>query len=151
MRRSLLLSLMLSLLVALPALAQSGTDPVEPEAATSLDLPPAAPCRPPALCQPGQVISKTLQALSPADAREALLAVRLLSDLEVDLRASDDAQAELHFQLTQCRGDVAAGVGCPTVTARPPPTEWGTLVAWGAGGVVVGIVSGVALVLALGQ
>jgi len=145
MTRSLLLSPLL-LLLAGPALAQSsGTDPPEePQAVTPL------PCLPPALCLPGQLVTEPLQALTPADAREALLAVRLLGDLEADLQASDDARAELQLQLTRCRGDVAAGVGCPVATVvRPPPADWTARALWGVGGVVVGIVGGVVLALSL--
>jgi len=145
MTRSLLLSPLL-LLLAGPALAQSsGTDPPEEPQA-------ALPCRPPALCQPGQTVAETLQALSPTDAREALLSVRLLGDLEADLQASDDARAELQLQLTRCRGDAAAGVGCPPVPpARPPPADWTVRALWGAGGVVVGLVGGVVMALTVGR
>jgi len=80
-----------------------------------------------------------LVALSPTDAREALLAVRLLDQVELDLDASRDLTAQLQAQLATCRG-AAEEPDCPAVE---PAEGWGELwlgrAGWLLSGVAIGL------------
>jgi hypothetical protein len=83
-------------------------------------------------------------ALAPADAREALLALRLLDETELDLSAARDREAQLRASLASC----GQREECPPVAA---PEGWGERwlgrAGWLLSGVAVGM--GVGLGMAL--
>lgn len=90
-------------------------------------------------------------ALSPADAREALLAVRLLDQVELDLDASQDREAQLAQRLAVCVGS-AEEPDCPAVE---PAESWGERwlgrAGWLLSGVAVGMGLGLATSLVWGR
>jgi hypothetical protein len=90
------------------------------------------------------VVQAELVALAPADAREALLALRLLDETELDLSAARDREAQLRASLAACEGRDE----CP---ALPAPEGWGERwlgrAGWLLSGVAVGIVTGLVVSL----
>jgi hypothetical protein len=96
----------------------------------------------------GSVVRVVSVALSPADAREALLAVRLLDQVELDLDASQDREAQLAQRLAVCVGS-AEEPDCPAVD---PGESWGERwlgrAGWLLSGVAVGLVAGLVVVVA---
>jgi hypothetical protein len=144
-----MLSLLAVLLTSTTARAdERGADPPEP-ALTSPASPPAPPpCRPGVACSPGQVVQAELVALSPADAREALLAVRLLDETELDLSAARDREAQLRASLAACEGRDE----CPPVAT---PEGWGERwlgrAGWLLSGVAVGMGVGLGMAVWAGR
>lgn len=84
-------------------------------------------------------------ALSPADAREALLAVRLLPEVEADLSASQDREAQLAQRLAVYVGEAP---DCPVVEPRESWGErWLGRAGWLLSGVAVGMGVGLGMSL----
>jgi len=106
----------------------------------------------------GQAVGAPLVALHPDDAREALLAVRLLDDFQADLQLCTDEKARLGLDLEHCRvAAAAAGASLSGAdsgegfqTPRPAELSWCEAAAWSLGGLAAGLAAGVALTLALG-
>lgn len=95
-------------------------------------------------------------ALHPDDAREALLAIRLLDDFRADLQLCADERARLGLDLERCQaaatatgGDAPGPSGEGDWTPRPAGLAWREAAAWSLGGLAVGLAAGVALVLTL--
>jgi hypothetical protein len=84
-------------------------------------------------------------ALSPADAREALLAVRLLDQVELDLDASQDREAQLAQRLAVCVGSAEE----PDCTAVEPAESWGERWLGRAGWLLSGVALGMGLGLGM--
>jgi len=80
-----------------------------------------------------------LVALAPADAREALLAVRLLDQVELDLDAARDREAQLAQRLAVCVGE-GQEPDCPAVEPEPWGERWLSRAGWLLSGVAVGMV-----------
>jgi hypothetical protein len=127
---------------------ERGVDPPEPSPASDLSPPARPDCRPGLLCPVGSVVRVVSVALSPADAREALLAVRLLPEVEADLSASQDREAQLAQRLAVCVGE-GEEQDCPEVE---PAESWGERwlgrAGWLLSGVAVGLVAGLVVVVA---
>ena len=83
-------------------------------------------------------MSVELVAISPADAREALLAVRLLGDLELDLDAAQDREAQLAQRLAVCVGE-REEPDCPAVEAEGWGERWLGRAGWLLSGVAIGM------------
>ena len=127
--------LLLSLLVAAPVQAQTSPD----------SLPAPTLCRPGDACVAGQTVAAPIVALAPADARALLLDAGVrLETAEADLLRCQADREALRVQVTACDDRCAP---CPA----PPPvlSPWPGRIAWGASGVLVGIVAGVAMALSL--
>jgi len=103
-------------------------------------------------------VGAPLVALHPDDAREALLAVRLLDDFQAALQLCTAEQARLGLDLEHCRTEVAAGAARLTgaaggeglQTPQPVARPWREAAPWLLGGLAAGLAAGVALTLALG-
>lgn len=99
-----------------------------------------------------------LVALSPDDARDALVAVRLLDDVQLDLELCADTRAQLGLDLQRCRAAAAAagpadpGASAGTGNWTPPPggLAWREAAVWLLSGLAAGLVAGVSVTLALG-
>jgi len=85
-----------------------------------------------------------LVALDPADARETLLALRLLDETELDLRAAQDREAQLAQRLAVCAGDRQE----PDCPAADPGEGWGERWLGRAGWLLSGVAVGMGLGLA---
>ena len=114
-----------------------------------MDLQPGpAPCLPGRACQPGAVVQAELVALDPQDARDALLAIRLLDQVELDLDAARDREAQLRASLASC----GQRDECPPVAT---PEGWGERwlgrAGWLLSGVAVGMGVGLATSLVWGR
>jgi hypothetical protein len=95
-------------------------------------------------CQPGAVVSVELVAISPADAREALPAVRLLDQVELDLDDARDREAALAQRLAVCVG-AGEEPDCPVVEAEGWGERWLGRAGWLLSGVAVGMGVGLAV------
>lgn len=137
------------LLVAMPLLGLTlpttttsaddrGVDPPEPSPAPISEASPPASrdCRPGVACSPGSVVSAALVAISPGDAREALVALQRLGDLEEDLGTARDREAELQSSLAACRG---AEPDCPAVDVPGWGDVWLGRAGWLMSGVAIGL------------
>jgi len=132
-----MLSLLAVLLTSTTARAdERGADPPEPALTSPASLPALPPCRPGVACQPGAVVSVELVAISPADAREALLAVRLLDQVELDLDAAQDREAQLAQRLAVCVGEAP---DCPAVEPEGWGERWLSRAGWLLSGVAIGL------------
>jgi len=95
-------------------------------------------------------------ALHPDDARDALVAVRLLDDVQLDLELCSDTRAQLGLELQRCRSAAAdAGAAAPGATAgegnwTPHPAAWREAAVWLLSGLAAGLAAGAALTLVLG-
>ncbi len=129
---------LLSLLVGGAVGAQT-SPPATPPPISPGSLDGRPDCRPGRLCPPGSVVSSELVGISPADAREALLALRLLPDVEADLLACRTAGAERAAALVDCRARTER-----MAPAAPSALEtWLGRAGWLLSGVAVGLAVGV--------
>ena len=81
-------------------------------------------------------MSAELVAISTAEAREALIAVRLLDQAELDLDEARAREAQLQAQLATCR---CAEPDCPAVEPESWAERWLGRSGWLLSGVAIGM------------
>lgn len=127
------------------------------------------PCLPGQTCLPGALVGSRLVALSPEDAREALVTLRLLDDAEaLQTRCAEElAEVRAELRVLQVVPVVVAegggGTQGPSAVAADPiaggaaaaaeivsgvgGSTWSTRLAWGFGGCALGVLLGSAVVI----
>ena len=121
----------------LPALALAQTSAGSPPGSLPLVSPSPLVFRPGMLCPPRSVVGEVLTALAPADARACAALALEVPELRIALDERADRVRELELRIA------TLPLVAPGPVAVPVPSPWPGRIAWGAVGVVVGLVAGV--------